>query len=314
MNLSHVVNNYITFKQSMGMSFKSQAVILRSFCRALGDINITEVKPESTLAFISGKGSVTTFWHAKFITLRGFYRFAISREYVDSSPLPTIIPKRPASSPPYIYTKDELQRLLAATDTLETPLSPLRASTFRTLLLTLYGTGFRIKEALSLTLNNVDLLDSLITVQKTKFYKTRIVPIGPALTDSLELYDSKRRHLPLPLGENSAFFVTRTGNGICYDQVNDTWQILRKYADIHRKDGGRYQPRIHDFRATFAVHRLIAWYHEGANVQRMLPLLATYLGHVDISGTQCYLRMIPELLDEALHRFEQYALPEVNHE
>lgn len=314
MKLSHVVDKYVTFKQSIGMHFRTNARILRSFCRALGDINITEVEPDAVFAFISGKGPVTTFWHEKFSILRGFYRFAISRHYVNVSPLPTTTPKRPETSPPYIYTTEELTRLLAATDTLETSLSSLQASTFRTLLLTLYGTGIRISEALSLTLKDVELLNNLITVRNSKFFKTRLVPIGPTLTRTLEVYASKRRHLPQAAGKDSAFFVTRTGNAHCYDRINDVWQILRKRAAIHREDKGRYQPRIHDLRATFAVHRLVSWYREGADVQRLLPLLSTYLGHSDISGTQHYLPMIPELMDSARRRFEQYALSEVNHE
>ena len=77
-----------------------------------------------------------------------------------------------------------------------------------------------------------------------------------------------------------------------------------------RRTGGARQPRLHDARHTFAVHRLVAWYREGADVQTCLPLLATYLGHVNLSGTQAYLPMTPELLDEASKRFARYALVE----
>jgi site-specific recombinase XerD len=314
MKVSLVVEQYVNFKQSLGMCFLSQLRILRSFCRMVGDKDINEIEADSVSAFISGKGPVTSFWHQKFTIIKGFYRFAIARRYVDISPLPKIIPKRPEPSPPYIYTTEELRRLLKATDTLETPLSILQAITFRTLLLVLYGTGMRISEALSLALKDVDLLDCLITVRESKFFKSRLVPIGSTLTKTLKAYVDKRTQLPCPAGDQSALFVSRTGNTIGYDRVNDIWQILRKRADIYRKDKARYQPRIHDLRATFAVHRLISWYREGADVQRMLPLLSTYLGHQNIIGTQRYLPMIPELLDEARHRFEQYALPEVNHE
>jgi integrase len=84
-------------------------------------------------------------------------------------------------------------------------------------------------------------------------------------------------------------------------------------AGIRREHGARYAPRIHDLRHTAAVHRLEAWYREGADVQRLLPLLATYLGHVGIAETQCYLTMTPFLLDAASRRFERYALGEVQH-
>lgn len=93
------------------------------------------------------------------------------------------------------------------------------------------------------------------------------------------------------------------------------WQIeagfvrLRKRAGIQRPSTDRWQPRLHDLRATFAVHRLVAWYREGTDLQRRLPLLATYLGHLNVSGTQAYLPMTRELLIEASRRFERYAQP-----
>jgi site-specific recombinase XerD len=77
---------------------------------------------------------------------------------------------------------------------------------------------------------------------------------------------------------------------------------------VLRYDGGRYQPRLHDLRHAAAVHRLISWYRQGADVQRLLPQLATYLGHIHIAATQRYLTMTPELLHEASQRFERYAL------
>lgn len=314
MNLGKIINEYITFKQAMGMKLRSQAAILKSFCQTLGDINITEVEPTCVLTFISGKGPVTTYWHEKFKVLEGFYRFALSRGYTASSPLPTTIPKRPESSPPYVYTTDELRRLIAATETLKTRKSPLQFATFRTLLLTLYGAGLRISEALSLTLADVNLSENLITVRNTKFFKSRLIPIGPNLTKVLANYESKRRQLPMREGEDSTLFITRTGNALPYERVNELFQILRKRAGIHREDGARYQPRIHDIRGTFAVHTLIAWYREGGNVQRLLPALATYLGHTEITGTQHYLSMITELQEEASRRFEQYALLEVANE
>ena len=77
-------------------------------------------------------------------------------------------------------------------------------------------------------------------------------------------------------------------------------------------DSARYQPRLHDFRHTFAVTRLLTWYREGKDVQRMLPLLSTYLGHCSVDETSVYLKMTPELLQEANRRFEHYVFGEVS--
>jgi integrase/recombinase XerD len=89
---------------------------------------------------------------------------------------------------------------------------------------------------------------------------------------------------------------------------------LRVRADVVREAAGaRHQPRLHDLRHTYAVDRLVSWYREGADVQRLLPKLATYLGHVHIAGTQRYLTLTPELLRQANLRFERYAM-EPSHE
>jgi len=98
-----------------------------------------------------------------------------------------------------------------------------------------------------------------------------------------------------------------------YERVNKLFGRLRQAAAIQREPTARYQPRIHDIRHTAAVHRLIAWYRAGADVQRLLPQLATYLGHVEIRSTQRYLTMTPELLQQASVRFERYAQSEVHH-
>ena len=204
--------------------------------------------------------------------------------------------------------------MISATGHLQNPRSPLQAATMRMLLLLLYGTGLRRGEALSLDLADVDLPERLITVRETKFYKTRLVPTGSKLAGELACYARQRRKLPLPEGEASAFFATRTGNRLTYQRLGHLFRRVRKLAGIAREPEARYQPRLHDLRHTAAVHRVIAWYRQGADVQRLLPQLATYLGHVDIAATQRYLTMTPELLEEAGRWFERYAQEEVDDE
>lgn len=312
MKLHDLVEAYIDYKRSLGMRLRSQAAVLRAFCRYMGDICVDDVKAESVLAFVAGTGPVTTRWFETYRVLAGLYQFAISRGFTTTSPLPVNIPHRPPRFAAYVYTVHELERLLAATDLLQTALSPMLALTMRTTLLLLYGTGMRIGEALSLTLQDVDLGDHLITVRDTKFFKTRLVPIGPRLGMALRHYQSRRCALPLPAGANSAFLATHTGIHLNYKRVNKLFCRLRHAAGIGRQ-GSRYQPRLHDIRHTAAVHRVIAWYRAGANVQVLLPKLATYLGHFDIRSTQCYLSMTSELLQEASLRFERYAQQEVCH-
>ncbi len=311
MKLIEVVNEYIKFKQSMGIGFKCQTDVLTLFCRALGDVEIDKVKPGDVLNYISGKGHATAFWHNKYGIIKCFYRFAIGRRYTTTYPLPETLPKCPEPLAPYIYSLEEIERLLSAAKNLRAPQSPLQADTFRVLLLVLYGTGIRISEALSLKVNDVNLSESLLIIKDTKFFKSRLVPIGPRLTKELSMYAGKRQRLPCLKGEESAFFSTSKGNKLIYTWVSRIFRRLRENAQIIREPDARYQPRIHDFRHTFAVHRLIAWYREGADVQQRLNLLATYLGHTDLNSTQHYLSIIPELRQEASRRFGQYALTEV---
>jgi site-specific recombinase XerD len=313
MKTSDLIGEYVSFKQAMGMRFQSEARVLKSFSKTLGDVDISKVDSSVIETFLPSKGPVTSTWHLKFTILNGFFSFATNRRYIDSSPLPKSLSKRPEPHLPHIYSLDELRRFQGVADLLKTAKSPLQADTFKTLLLTLYGTGLRISEALSLTLANADLPESLLVVHNSKFFKTRIVPTGPRLTEHLRLYLEKRRRLPCPLGEDSAFFSTRTGHPISYHRVGKIFRLLRNKAGITRRADAVFNPTIHNLRHTFAVHRLESWYREGADVQRMLPHLSTYLGHVDVAATQCYLTMTPELLREANRRFEQYARPEVRH-
>jgi integrase/recombinase XerD len=316
MKLDKMIQTYVSFKRSMGMHFHSEDCLLRAFCRAVGgaELDISDVKPAPVQAFLDGKGRVTAVWGLKFRVLRSFYRFVISRGFATNSPLPTSLPQLPPPFVPYIYSTEELRLLLAATDVLQAPESPLQARTVRTLLLLLYGTAMRIGEALSLTLHDVDLAQAVLTVRNTKFFKARLVPIGPKLTHELTIYEDRRRQLPLPHGNASPFFATRTGHRFPYQRAITLFQRVRRQAGIQREARASYPPRLHDIRHTSATHRLIARYRAGANVQKFLPQLATYLGHADISSTQLYLTMTPELLREAGARFEQYAQPEVRHE
>jgi hypothetical protein len=109
MRLHDVVEAYIRYKRSLGMRFRSQAAVLHAYCRAMGNVAIAEVRPESVLAFIAGNGPVTARWIENYRVLRGFYRYAIGRDLATTAPPPVEIPKLPRQLTPYIYTVDELK-------------------------------------------------------------------------------------------------------------------------------------------------------------------------------------------------------------
>jgi len=305
MKIAQAIAAYVASRQSLGMRFVTEARTLKSFCRTIGDVDMEQVDPARVRCFLDGTGPVTLFWHRKLDALRGFYRFALAREYVTTSPLPTAVPQPSRSFVPYIYSLDEVRRLIDATHYLDH--RNLSGLTCRTLLLMLYGTGLRISEALGLDITDVDLQDRLLYIRETKFYKTRLVPTGPDLTKVLATYAAQRNQPSSPTIDDS-FLLTRCGVRPSRAAAESVFQQLREAAGVRRTDNSRYQPRLHDFRHTFAVTRLIRWYRDGADVQLLLPQLATYLGHVHIGGTQRYLSMTPELLRHASIRFERYAM------
>jgi integrase/recombinase XerD len=313
MKLAQVIRDYVDLKQAMGSRFHSEAVILKAFSRSVGDLPITEVTAEHVNAYLAGHGPVTRFWHCKHSALQGLYRFAIGRGYVTRSPLPSTTPKLQVVFTPYIYSPEDLKRLLQAVDACEHPRSQLSATTVRTLLLLLYGAALRISEALALTWADVDIAANLLTIHTSKFYKTRWVPIGPRLSETLATYAHERPQDPPLHRPEAPFLLTRTGEPVTRQQAERVFRRVCEQAAVFRHDSPRYQPRLHDLRHTWAVHRLVAWYEEGADVQRLLPHLATYLGHINIAATQCYLTMTPELLQAASLRFAQYAQLEVHH-
>ena len=169
-----------------------------------------------------------------------------------------MVPKRPPRLTPYIYSVAELRRLLEATARLHSPVSPLQATTFHTLLLLLYGSAMRISEALALTLADVDLTQGLLTVRDTIFYKTRWVPIGSKLTGHCARCPPAR-----PLGRPGrrpfGVFCDAHGHPLSYNRQR-LFIRVRRDAAIQRDPTERYQPRLHDLRHTAIVHRVVAWY------------------------------------------------------
>ena len=307
MMLREAIEQYILWRQAHGAKFTTGANILHHFLGyADEDAACDAVTTAQVLAFLTGQGPLTRHRENKYYALAGFWRFAISRGHASRSPLPDNEPRSPVRAPPYIYSRDELRRLFdPATVTISRQGSvQLDAPTFRTLLLLLYGAGLRFSEATRLTLADVDLPDAVLNIRATKFYKSRLVPVGPQLAAALDAY--------MPLSQRSKddpplLLANQDGTRLASSTVQAAFDALRRIAGVHGAAGGRTVPRLHDLRHSFAVHRLTAWYRQGSDVQRLLPLLSTYLGHADLEGTKIYLSMTPELLQQASSRFERYA-------
>ncbi len=309
MNLHTAIERYLSLKRSLGAIFDAEARILRFFSRVAGNVPVETISAETCHVFCRGTGPPTRWWERKHYTLRNFFSFLVSRGHLAASPVSQAKPNIPHHFEPYIYSHEELQRLFNATSILEDPRLPLQHRTFRVLLLTLYAAGLRPSEGLRLRCGDVKLNEGILAIWDTKFFKSRFVPIGTDLVKTLKAYSMLREQLPMPSGPQSVFFASQTGHAISLGRLEKVFAQLRTHASIQRPSSVRWQPRLHDLRHTFATHRLVAWYREGQDLQIYLPLLATYLGHVNLSGTKTYLSMTPELLTEASKRFERYAAP-----
>lgn len=311
MKLNDAVTRYIDQKRALGMRFNAEGFILRALCRALGDVTMARVRAKLVVAFLNGThpGRVTSNWSKKYSVLTGFYRFALARGYADISPLPNNVAKLTAPAfVPHIYSQQELKRLLDAVPAAcSGDKVAVQADVYRTLLLLLYGAGLRLGEALSLKVADVDLDQAVLCVRESKFYKTRLVPLGMDLTFALAQYVGGRSVGYFDRSD-APFFRLRNGSPVSQSVARSAFRRVRTLAGVVRQDRSRYQPRLHDLRHTAAVHRLIAWYRGGENLQTLLPRLATYLGHVNLAATQHYLTLTPELLHEASMRYERYAL------
>ena len=257
MNLQRLIEQYISFQQSLGSPFTTDATSLRAFGRARGArASVSGVRVEHVNAFLGKARPVTTTWFSKLSRLRSFFRYAVSRGHITAAPLPTVMPKYPPAFVPYIYTREELRRLLQVIESHPRSTS-LEPATIRTMILVYYGTGLRLREATNLARADADLNRSVLTIRNTKFGKTRLVPVGPQLSRVLVQYDGSR---PRGRPAESPFFVTQTGGPVKTRTLLENFRILCDRAGIRRTDEARQQPRIHDLRHTFAVHRLTSWY------------------------------------------------------
>jgi site-specific recombinase XerD len=313
MKLKLAVHNYIAYRKAMGEKFRTNETYLKAFCKYMeSDIHIRDVLTEKVTEFLYGKGPITSSWFIKHTALVGFYQYAIGRHLVDFSPLPTMPPKRPPAFIPYIYTRDELRQLFKAAFTYQKNRSHVEPYMVNRILILLYGTGLRLSEALSLTMADVDFTQAFIIVKQTKFFKSRLVPFGNQMAGVLCEYIKWRKKQGYPQLEDSLFFYGRDDKPLNMNTMEQAFQRIRQKAGVQRADGARYQPRLHDLRHCFCVHRLTSWYQQNADVQQLLPVLSVYMGHTYLAATSAYLTMTNDLLQQAGGRFERYARGENN--
>lgn len=302
--LPQAVEDYLELRRGLGFKLREYGECLHEFVSFLKERGAGHIT--STLAVeycCRRKHEKPISWARRLITIRGFAQYRLAADPATEVPHRRLLPFRSKRARPYLYTHDEIARLLHSALTMVSP-HPLRQRTYYCLFGLLTVTGMRLGEVLSLQPEDVDLDRGIITVRRTKFDKNRLVPLHQStcavLRDYARLRDEThmRRRRVVPF-----FFAAIHGTRLNNSGVNMVFRGLSRQIGL-RKPGGGPGPRLHDFRHRFAVETLLGWYRRGEDVTRRMPILSTYLGHGNVSGTYWYLTNTPELMSAASRLLE----------
>jgi integrase len=250
------------------------------------------------------KAAAQTYLGSRLSAVRGFARYLAARDGRSEVPDWRLLPKS-LRCQPHLFDEHQLAQLLAAARQLRSTYE-LRPQIYETLFGLLASTGLRISEALKLMRGQVDLERGILRIERTKFKKSRLVPLHSTTTQALRRY-AAARDCRWGLHDEQAFFPDRRGLALQYPTVVVVFRQLCHSLGWHRGNGEWPRPRIHDLRHSFACRRLLCWYRDGENVHHCIAALSTYLGHSSVTGTYWYLTATPALLAVAGSRFERFA-------
>jgi integrase/recombinase XerD len=297
--LHDAVADYLTIRRSLGYKLVEHERLLNDFASFLEQTSASTITTELALTWASRTRGTEGWKAARLSVLRGFARYLRTIDSATEIPPTGILLYRKRYAVPYLYSDQEIERLLAEAAAL-TP--PLRAATFYTLIGLLAVAGMRIGEALRLDRGDVDLETGVLTIRLTKFNKSRQLPLHVSTVQALARYDRQRDEL-CPNPNAPSFFISTRGGRLEKSGVQKVFRGLRRRAGLERRSGSP-EPRLHDMRHSFAVRTVIDWHRTGVDVQARLLWLSTYMGHVEPSDTYRYLTAAPELLALAAERLE----------
>jgi integrase len=300
---------YLELHQALGKDYQPNRRLLTHLDRFLQAQDIGSLEAITPEVIERWAGTAAGKARTRMRKVRMAWRFfnqLLEWKVVGANPITSLLHTlgRPRSSlQPFIYTHEQVAAILDAARQLPNhPRFPLRAETCSTLFALLYGLGLRMGEACRLRVRDVSFSEASLFIDRTKFYKSRYVPFGPHLGRRLQEFLELRRSRQPSLGEADLLFVALAPGHVDRSGLNRTFRTLVDRLGIQGRPG-QQAPRPHDLRHTFAVHRLWRWYREGADVQSKLPVLSTFMGHIDPTSTQVYLTMTTALLQEANGRF-----------
>lgn len=299
-DLRAAAHDYLAVRRRLGFELKHPGRTLEDYVEFMDHAGAERVTTELALMWATSVQAHPHRWRRRLGVVRGFARYLSTIDPATEIPPEDLLPATLPRVAPYLYSPAEIQALMSAARAL----SPrLRAATIETVIGLLAVSGLRPGEALGLDRADVDLSDGLLHVRAAKQNKHREVPLHDTTTTALREYGRLRdRHRPMP--SSPAFFVSPRGSRLSAGAFNKAFAKLIGQVGLEGA-GERTRPRAHDIRHSFAVRTLIGWYHAGENVDAKLPLLSTFLGHVDPASTYWYLQASPELLALARDRLER---------
>jgi integrase/recombinase XerD len=302
--LSQAVQEYLTLRRSLGFKLRDAGNLLLAFVKFMEQHRASYITTKLALTWAQQPATVQSAeWARRLSVVRTFARHRIATDPRTQIPPEGLLPYRPKRARPYLYSPKEIRSLLGAALSLPAR-SRLRPWTYHCLFGLLSVTGLRLGEACNLELQDVDLQSGVLTIRSGKFGKSRLIPIHLSTRRVLADYLRRRNRRWAGQPVSPYVFVSNWGNQLDRGEIHRTFYALSRQIGL-RSRSESHGPRIHDLRHRFAGMTLLRWYRSGEDVERKLPFLSAYLGHVRVSDTYWYLSAWPELMREAMSRLER---------
>ena len=302
-NLQEYLEGYLALRQALGYKLRTHRSSLKNFVQFASQKKARAITTQLALAWAMQPDDANPKWWAyKWRMVHHFAIYVQARDPITEVPPLTLLPYSHQRPKPYIYTEEEISRLIAAAKALPCR-KDFRGSTYSTLFSLIWVTGLRISEALGLDREDVDCTNHLLTIRNAKFGKSRLVPVHLSTSNALCDYARCRDQI-FPDIQFPSFFLSTIGTRPTTAIAQLTFRQLCSNVGI-RGNGNGKRPRIHDMRHSFAVKSLIEIYKRHHDVEPAVYALSIYLGHVGPSSTYWYFSAVPELLEMARNRLER---------
>jgi integrase len=302
-NLNDYLEGYLTLRQALGYKLRTHRSSLKNFVQFATEKKATTITTQLALAWaMAPEGANPKWWAYKLRMVHHFALYVRARDLNTEVPPLTLLPYSQRRPKPYIYTEEEISRLLAAAKALPCR-KGLRGLTYFTLFSLVWVTGLRISEAVALDREDVDYINQLLIIRNAKFGKSRLIPVQISTSNAL-LHYARCRDQVFPNSKSPSFFLTVFGTRPTTAIADLTFKQLCSKIGIRDDNRGK-RPRIHDMRHSFAVKSLIDIYKRNNDIERSVYTLSVYMGHVGPSSTYWYFSAVPELLELARNRLEK---------